>query len=119
MPSGPVHDEQGDCSGTGAFSNFNQVLVHAFDVDGRQHQSGVNATGRTDGTEQIGPVEALVAQRARAGAAPGPDAGQRALLANPCFVPRLREDRLWNQISTGLPAALLPSASFAKSGRFF
>jgi len=86
MPSGPVHDEQGDCSGTNAFSNFNQVLVHGFDVDGRQHQSGANATGRADGTEQIRPVEAPVARRARAAAAPGPDAGQRALLPDPCFI---------------------------------
>ena len=86
MPSGSVHDEQRDCSGTDAFPDFNQVLVHGFDVDGRQHQSGANATGGADGAEQICPVEAPVPQRARAAAAPGPDAGQRALLANPCFV---------------------------------
>jgi hypothetical protein len=70
------------------------VLVHGFDVDGRQHQSGANATGRADGAEQIGPGEAPVARRARTGTAPGPDAGLRALLANPCFVLEPDLDRL-------------------------
>jgi hypothetical protein len=70
------------------------MLVHGFDVDGGQDQSGANATGRADGAEQIGPGEAPVAQRARPGAAPGPDAGQRALLANPCFVLEPDLDRI-------------------------
>jgi len=86
MPSGPVHDEQGDCSRTDAFPNFNQVLVHGFDVDGRQDQSAANATGRAHGAEQIRPGEAPVAQRARAAAASGPNSGQRALLPDPCFI---------------------------------
>ena len=86
MPSGPVHDEQGDCSRTDAFPNFNQVLVHGFDVDGRQDQGAANATGRAHRAEQIRPVEAPVAQRARTGASPGPKAGERALLPDPCFI---------------------------------
>ena len=94
MPSGPVHDEQGDCPRSNAFPDFNQVLVHGFDVDAGQHQSGANATGRADGTEQIRPVEAAVAQCARAAPEPGPDAGQRALLANPCFVLKPDLDQL-------------------------
>ena len=97
MPSGPVNDKQGDCSRTDAFPDFNQVLVHGFDVDGRQHQSGANATGRADGAEQIGPGEAPVARRARTGAAPGPDAGLRALLANSCFVLEPDFDQLTNR----------------------
>jgi len=97
MPSGPVHDEHRDCSRTDAFPNFNQVLVHGFDVDGRQHQSGADATGRADGTEQIRPGEAPVAHRARAGAAPGPDAGQRALLADSRFVLEPDFDQLINR----------------------
>ncbi len=60
MPACPVHDEQGDCSRTHAFPDFNQMLVHGVDVDGRQDQSGANATGRANGAEQIGPVEAPV-----------------------------------------------------------
>ena len=114
MPSGSVHDEQRDCFGTHAFPDFNQVLVHGFNVDGRQDQRGAGAAGRADGTEQIRPVEAPVAQRARAGAAPGPDAGQRALLANPCLV--LEPD--FNRLASRMPALVLPwlsPRSFFKS----
>jgi len=97
MPSGSIHDEQGDCSLTDAFPDFNQVLVHGFDVDGRHHQSGANATGGADGAEQIRPDEAPVAQRPGASAAISPDAGQRALLANPCFVLEPDFDQLTNR----------------------
>ena len=71
MPSCPVHDEQSNCPRADAFPNFNQVLVHGFDVDGRQDQSAANAAGRAHRGEQIRPVEAPVAYRARAGASPG------------------------------------------------
>ena len=94
MPACPVHDEQGDCSRADALADFSQMLVHGFDVDGWQHQTNANATGRADGAEQIGPGIAPVAPRARAGAEPGPDAGQRALLANSCFVLEPDFDRL-------------------------
>jgi hypothetical protein len=62
------------------------MLVHRFDVDGGQHQSGASAAGRANGTEQIGPGKAPVAGRTGTGATPGPDAGQCALLSNPCFI---------------------------------
>ena len=103
MPASPVHDEQGDGSRTDAFPDFNQMLVHRFDVDGGQHQGGANATVRADGAEQIRPGEAPVTRRARAGAAPGPDAGQRALLANPCLV--LKPD--FNRLAIGARAERL------------
>ena len=86
MPSRPIYDEQGDCSRTDAFSDFNQMLVHGFDVDGRQHQGSANASGWADRAEEVGPVETPVARRARAASTLGPDAGQRALLPDPCFV---------------------------------
>ena len=94
MPARPVHDEQGDCPNADALADFSQMLVHGFDVDGGQHQAAANATGRADGTEQIRPAEAPVAPRTRTGAAPGPDAGQRALLANPCLVLKPDLDQL-------------------------
>ncbi len=65
MLSGPVHDAQGDCSGTDAFSNFNRMLVYGFDVDGRQHQSGANATGRADGAERYAQLRGAAARRRR------------------------------------------------------
>jgi hypothetical protein len=94
MPTGAVHNQQGDCSWTDVFADFSQMLVHGFDVDGRQDQGGAHTTGWADGAEQIRPVKAPVAWRTRAGAAPGPDAGQRALLANSCFVLEPDLDRL-------------------------
>ncbi len=89
-----VDDYQGDCSRRDTSADFLQMLVHGFDVDGGQDQSAANATGRADRTEQIGPVEAPVAQRARAASAPGPNSGQRTLLANSCFVLEPDFDRL-------------------------
>ena len=74
-------------------------------------ESGANATGRAHRAEQICPVEAPVAQRARAGIAPAP-----IRVSVPCC-PTLASS--WNQISTGLPSARAPSASFAKSAKFF
>jgi len=94
MPSRPIYDEQGDCSRSDAFPDFSQMHGHGFVVDGRQHQSCANATGRANGAEQIRPGKTPVARRARAAAAPGPDAGQRALLANSCFVLEPDLDRL-------------------------
>src|SRR5215218_10206474 len=51
-------------------------------------------TRRTDGSEQIGPVVALIARRPRPGAALGPHAGQRALLADTGFILPPELDRL-------------------------
>lgn len=86
MPSGSIHDEQGDRSSRDAPADFSEMQGHGFDVDGRQHQSGANAAGWANGAEQIGPGKAPVTLRARTASAPGPDPGQRALLPNPCFI---------------------------------
>ena len=94
MPSRSVHNKQGDCARTDAFADFNQMLVHGLDVDGRQHQGGANATSRANGPEQIRPGKTPVARRARTASTPGPDAGQRALLPDPCFVLEPDFDRL-------------------------
>lgn len=103
MPTGPVDDDQGDCLRRDAPADFSEMLVHGFDVDGRQDQSAANATGRAHRAEQIRPVEAPVAQCARAGTAPGPDSGQRALLPDPCFV--LEPD--FNRLAIGARAERL------------
>jgi hypothetical protein len=97
MPAGPVDDYESDRSGCDTCPNLRQMLVHRCDADDGQDQSAANATGRADRTEQIRPVEAPVAQRARAAAAPSPDAGQRALLANSCFVLEPDFDQLTNR----------------------
>jgi len=93
VPSGPIHDEQGECSSSDAFADFNQMLVHGFNVDGRQHQGGANTPARANRAEEIGPGEAPVARRARTASTPGPDARHRALLSDPGFV--LKPDFNW------------------------
>jgi hypothetical protein len=59
-----------------------EVCVHGSDVDLRHDDGGANAAFRAGGTEQISPGEAAVLVRAWARSSAGPDAGQRALLAN-------------------------------------
>jgi hypothetical protein len=48
--------------------------------------NGTGAARRADGAEEVGPGEPPVALDPRARAAPGPDAGQRALLADARFI---------------------------------
>ena len=86
VPACAVHDQQGDGAWTDAGADRGQMLVHGLDADDGQHHGAAYAAGGAEGAEQIDPVESLVAQRAGAGAATRPDAGQRALLADPGFV---------------------------------
>src|SRR5690606_7225082 len=62
--------------------DLGEVQVHGFSIGEGQHQGGGGGAGGTDGAEDVGPLVAGIAQRAGAGAPPGPDAGQRALLAD-------------------------------------
>lgn len=93
MPARSVDHQQGYCSRGGALADFRQVLVHGVNAGGRQDQSGASAPGRAGGAGEISPVEAPVPKRAWTAAAPYPDAGQRALLPNPCFIPRFHGGR--------------------------
>jgi hypothetical protein len=76
------------CGGTEAdtLANFGEMFVHGLDADRRHDQRGAGAARRADGAEQVGPGEPPVAPDARTRAALGPDAGQRALLANAGFI---------------------------------
>src|ERR1700704_3092732 len=69
-----------------ALADFGQVLVHGVDADCRHDQGGAGAARRADGAEQVGPSKPPVAADPRTRAAFGPDAGQRALLADPRFI---------------------------------
>ena len=66
--------------------DFGQVGRHRLGVDGGQDQACGHAAGRADRAKQIGPLIACVARRTGSGAAPGPDAGERALLADARFI---------------------------------
>ena len=62
------------------------MVVHRGGVGEGQHQPGGDAAARAGGAEDVGPLVAGVARRPRAGAAPGPDPGERSLLADPRLV---------------------------------
>src|ERR1019366_9019906 len=100
VPTSTVEDQQGDGTDADAFADFGQMLVHGVDTDDRHDPGGTGAARRADGAEQIAlrwpfqqappagtfgqlrPGEPPVAPDAPTRAALGPDAGQRALLAN-------------------------------------
>jgi hypothetical protein len=67
--------------GNGA-GDLGEVQVHRPGIGERQHQRGAGAAGRTGRAEEVGPLFAGVADHARQGAAPGPDSGEGALLAD-------------------------------------
>ena len=72
-----------------------------------------------DGAEQIGAAGAQVGDLARSRSALGPDPGALGLLADAHLVPRLREGRLWNQISTGVPGGWPARISAIRCEKFF
>ena len=82
VPACAVEDEDGMGTGGDAAGDFREVGVHRLGVDGRQDQPCRGATCGADGPEDVGPLVAGIAGCAGSGAAPGPDAGERALLAN-------------------------------------
>ena len=66
--------------------DLGEMGVHRRGVGEGQHQPGGHAALRADRAEEVGPFVAGVARRPRPGAAPRPDPGERALLADPRLV---------------------------------
>lgn len=67
-------------------ADFGEMHGHGFGVGGRQDERRRGAALRTDGAKDVGPLVALVVRRARPRSAPGPNARQRALLADTRFI---------------------------------
>jgi hypothetical protein len=67
---------------------------HRLGIGRRHDQAGRDAALRTGGAEQIGPVVASIARRARSASTLCPNPGQGALLANPGLVLEPDFDRL-------------------------
>ncbi len=89
-----IEDESGVCAGNDPPADLGKMQGHGFGVGGREDKGCGGAAPRTDGTEDVGPFVASVARCARPRSAFGPDAGQRALLADPRFVLEPDFDRL-------------------------
>jgi hypothetical protein len=77
-----------------SFGDLAQMQVEAFGVRVRQDERGAGPALRAGRAEDMGPVITPVARGARARALLGPDARQRSLLPNPCFVLEPDLDRL-------------------------
>ena len=86
VPAGAVEQEDGMGAGGDGRPISARCRSIASAVGLGQHQGGADAARRADGAEQVGPVVAAVARRARARAAAGPEPGDGALLADPGFV---------------------------------
>ena len=93
VPAGTAEDQQGDGTDADALADFGQMFVHGLDADCRHDQRGAGAARRADGAEQVSPGKPPIAPDARTRAALGPDAGQRALLANAGFILKPDFDR--------------------------
>ena len=89
-----VEHEDGMAPGCDAAADLGEVQVHGLGIDVGEDQRRSEVACGADGAEQIGPIVTLVAGRSGPTAALCPDAGQRALLANPGFVLPPQFDRL-------------------------
>lgn len=94
MLSCPVEGEHGMDVGRHASVDLLQMQVHYWGVDARQDQGSSHAARGADGSEQIGPVIALVAWCAGTAFLIGPNVGQTALLADAGLVLPLQLNRL-------------------------
>jgi len=92
--AGAVDDESGVAAGRDFAADGGEMQRHGLGIGRRQDQANGNAALGAGGAEQIGPVVALIAWRARPASSLGPDAGQRALLANAGLVLEPDFDRL-------------------------
>jgi hypothetical protein len=94
MPSGTIQQHDRVCARCDVAADLDQMQIHRLGVGLGQDECRTDAPCRTDGTEDVGPVVALVARRRRPGALFAPDVGQAALLANARFVLPPEFDRL-------------------------
>ena len=81
-----VQDEDGVRADGDLLADLRQMEGHGLCIGAGQNQRRRRLAGRADRAEDIGPFIALVAGRARAGPAFGPDARQRSLLTDASFV---------------------------------
>ena len=86
MPSGLIDEEDGVGSWCDPLCDFSQMQVHRLGIAGGQDQGRALALLRADRTEDVGRGGALIAGRARTGAALGPSACDLVLLADARFI---------------------------------
>src|SRR5882672_11341155 len=92
--AGAIEDESGVAVWRHLAADRSEMQRHGLGVRRRHDQACCDATLRTGGAKQVGPIVALVVRRAGPCATLGPDAGQRALLADPGLILEPDFDRL-------------------------
>lgn len=93
MPPGPVHQNGGMRLAGHTAADLVEMQLHGMGIGPWQHERCTGSTGRTDGSEQIGVLVALVCRLAWPGSFFGPLPHLPVLLANTCFV--LEPDLNW------------------------
>jgi hypothetical protein len=86
MPSGSIEEQDGVTALRHLAADLLEMQVHRLGVGIGHDQGRADVTTRTDSAEYVGPFVALIARGGWSAAALGPDAGQRALLANAGFI---------------------------------
>jgi hypothetical protein len=94
MPARAVEHEDGMRARRDLAADLGEVEVHGSGVGVRQHEPGPDAAGGADRAEEVGPGIAAILRGGGARTALGPDAGERALLANAGLVLQPDLDRL-------------------------
>ena len=84
--AGAIEDESGVAAWRHLAADRSEMQRHGLGVRRRHDQTCCDAALRTGGAKQVGPIVALVVRRAGPCATLGPDAGQRALLADPGLI---------------------------------
>ena len=92
--AGAIEDESSMAACRHLAADGSKMQRHRLGVRRRHDQARCDATLRTGRAKQVGPVVASVVRRAGPRSTLGPDAGQRALLADPGFVLEPDFDRL-------------------------
>src|SRR4051794_2530471 len=94
VPARPVEHDHAVRPGRDVAADLGQVQAGGRGVGVGQDEGGTDGPLRTDRPEQVGPGVAAVAGRPGPGAAPRPDPGQRALLADAGLILEPDLDRL-------------------------
>ena len=86
MPVGLIEEHDRVRAWTDFGCDLVEMELHGFSVAGTPHEGGAAPALRTDRTEQIGRLGALIVNGARARTLSGPAIGQLVLLADPHLV---------------------------------
>jgi hypothetical protein len=86
VPSGAVKQQNGVCAFGDVAGDFLEMELHGLGVGEGQRKRGPDASGGTNGAEEVGAFAALIGGLARPRSTPGPLTHEAILLADAGFV---------------------------------